>query len=949
MEIESEVVGYWPDGTASLEIAAGLTNWDELGIEEPLPMATECNREGTPVGDCDFSIAFGPLFEATGVKEVFTIRVPAGRLSLILEHGGTPPTEFQLDVPLRIVGFPRNVWECFSDTSTADTVFEKIHGIGCAGWEADTIEKRDPFSSVEVFVQGPEGFTGEFSEVLAYLSQIMNLQFQQVDSSADAEVVAYIGAEYSPARSGEAICFNKEEFGCAERVWVHGEVRDRIVVFNRWPELGHDYGDFDEAHRARFRSSMIYALVRSLTGMGHRADEFSLMHESVHHKTLLDPMDEALLRLHGHELVEPGMSFEDVRRLLVLNDELLSQPQQENELMAWSLVRDALERLREETTARYQVRARSPGCTGEFGWSEYTVGNLTDKHPYMSWVSLDDGDSQVYALQPDADVYEFWLRTGFAWFEIGPEVYSETFSGWQGQLSDPHFLLTAMLHNADWNRASISTHADGQVEIRLKLNSIAAPLSMEGAKLEGMLLVSPSQPLVVEYGVDWHLNDHVCDTYLVEAKEGELGVDIVFPDAVQWLSRFLDPCPQEPLIILSENLTGFSRTDHVWARECGPGTSGEGYARKVGFTLDEWAFVRYELFSHDNIRMALYRRDSSEPELINPEASGYLVGGYGLQEQEGRLRWAHVSLAPGDYFIEAISLNRETVGDFTLKMLAQPTPPPPYRFKAVTTGINLSCGILLEGTPICWGGDKYLDYGSVPPSGEFLSISAGGYICAIRNGGSAECWNGFRTAWDPPAGEKFEAISVGWVHTCAVRFDGTPVCWGTDQGGKASPPAEERFIQVSSGTSHSCGLRVDGAAICWGQDRENTWEVPGGPFVSIRVGEDYDCALRQDGEIVCQGDEGMTICETHAGGWVGCTSPAWSEGVPQSPPDGESFISFSTSEPNCALRADGSSVCWSQYISGPFPEPQDERLITVSATDRHACGLRGRHRCLLGL
>ena len=938
LEIEFEVVGYWADGSASLDITARLTNWDELAVGGPVPMAAHCSKAGKPVGACDVSISFSPVSDPAGVQETFNIRVPAGHVLLILDHGGATSAEFQLDVPRRIVGFPRNVWECFSDTSTADTVFEELNGIGCAGWQTATIEKREKFLPVGVFVDGPEGFTREFRRVLGYLSQILDLQFEQVASSSDAEIVAYIGAENSTTPSGGAICFGEEDFGCAERVWVDGEVKDRIVVFNHWPEMGHDYGDFDDSRRIQFRSSMIYALVHTLTGMGHRADEFSLMHESVHHRTFLDPMDEALLRLHGHELVESGMSFEDVRQLLVLDEELLGQPQQENDLISWSLLRDALEMLREETTVRYQVRASSPGCTKEFGWSEYAVGNLTDRHPYMSWVSLDDGDSQVYALQPDAGVYEFWLRTGLGWFEISPEEYFKTFSGWQGELSDPHFLLTAMLHNADWNAASISTYAEGQVEIGLQVNSIAAPFSMGGAKLEATLLVTPSQSLVVEYVVNWHLKDHTCESYLVEAREGELGVDIVFPTEVQWLSWFLDTCQPEPRSFLSENLTGFHRTAHVWARECGPGTSGEGYARKVSFSLGEWAFVRFEVFSHDDIRMELYRMDSSGPELVNPEASGYLIGGYGLQEQDGRLRWAHVPLAPGEYFVEAISLNRETVGGFTLQMFAQHAPPPPYRFKAVTAGINLSCGILLEGIPICWGGN--LGHGSVPPAGEFISISAGGFICAIHQGGNPECWDGFRNAWSLPEGEKLEAMSVGWVHACGVRFDGTPVCWGVDQGGKASPPIEEKFIQVSSGTSHSCGLRADGAAICWGQDRDAPWEVPGGPFVSVSVGDEYDCALRRDGEIVCQGDEGLTICETRAGGWGACTIPAWYEGVPQSPPDGERFSSLSSSKPNCALRPDGSPVCWSERLRGPFPEPEEEQLITVSATNSHACGLR---------
>lgn len=937
LQFTYEVLGYWSDGTASVGITASLTNWDGLGLDKPLLGSVACRQEGNPVGECRNEIAFAPHPDSAGVEQAFTVRVPAGQSWLALDYGGTEPSVFQLDVPPRITGISRRVWECFSDTSTSDTVFEELRGVGCAGWEKDTIQKRDPSSPVKVYVQGPGGFTEEFKQVLAYLSPVMNLRFEQVDARYDSHVVAYIGASNVPEDAGEAICFTREDFGCAEHVSIDGEAKDRIVVFNRWPELGSDLGDFDQAHRARFRSSMIYAIVHSLSGMNRRADEFSLMNEAVDHRTELNPMDDALLRLHGHELVEPGMTFEDVGQLVIFNDELLDSPTEPSQLLAWSLVKNVLEKLRQETTIRFLVRAHSPGCPGSYGWGEYTGGNLTGLHPYMGWVSLNDGANHLYSLQPDTDASEFWHRKSTGWAEVSRGQYAETASGWQGQLSDPHFLLHVILHNARWSEVSISSKADGNFSIQLRLNSIAGPVPMEGAQLQALLLIGPGAQALREYRVRWQIEDRACGTYQVEATEGVMGVEFVFPDEVQRKSRFLDSCVDT----LSVTLTDYFSTEGEWARECGPGMAGEGYARKVSFTLDQWAFVRYELFSHDDIRMELYRRNGLELEAVSPEASDYLIGGYGLKEWEGRLRWAHVPLGPGDYTLEAISLNRESLGEFTLTMFAQPAPPPPYRFKAVTTGINISCGILVEGAPMCWGGDsRYQGFGAVPPAGEFLTISAGGFVCAIRNSGAAECWDSFWNARTPPAGETFEAVSVGWVHACALRSDSTPVCWGTNQGGKASPPADERFVQVSSGTSHSCGVRSSGAALCWGASQEEPWEVPGGPFVSISVGEEYDCALRRDGEVLCQGENGFTICETHAGGWKSCLTSAWADGVPQSPPDGERFTSFSTSDPNCALRQDGSPVCWSEDLSGPFPEPPGERFTTVSATSNHACGLR---------
>ena len=51
------------------------------------------------------------------------------------------------------------------------------------------------------------------------------------------------------------------------------------------------------------------------------------MNEAVHHRAELSPTDEALLRLHGHDLVEPGMTWAEIERLVVFSDDLLD-PQQ---------------------------------------------------------------------------------------------------------------------------------------------------------------------------------------------------------------------------------------------------------------------------------------------------------------------------------------------------------------------------------------------------------------------------------------------------------------------------------------------------------------------------------------------------------------------------------------------------------------------------------------------
>ena len=80
----------------------------------------------------------------------------------------------------------------------------------------------------------------------------------------------------------------------------------------------------------------------------------------------------------------------------------------------------------------------------------------------------------------------------------------------------------------------------------------------------------------------------------------------------------------------------------------------------------------------------------------------------------------------------------------------------------------------------------------------------------------------------PPQGEQFVAISSASNHTCALRRDGSAVCWGAQQGdmgdyghqvgfGQAEPPAGETFVAISSGDLHTCALRSDGSPVCWGK------------------------------------------------------------------------------------------------------------------------------------
>ena len=206
----------------------------------------------------------------------------------------------------------------------------------------------------------------------------------------------------------------------------------------------------------------------------------------------------------------------------------------------------------------------------------------------------------------------------------------------------------------------------------------------------------------------------------------------------------------------------------------------------------------------------------------------------------------------------------------------------------------------------------------------------------------------------PSEGERFVAISSGSYHTCALRENGAPICWGAGPAphprfaiaiafGQASPPVGERFKSISSGTYHTCGLREDGTVACWGIQRTERLQASanlkyqhlllprwygqtsppeGEVFASISSGGTHTCGLREVGTVTCWGNDG--------------------DGQSSPPPD-ERFVAISSgSYHTCGLRDDSTAVCWGPepYWTGfhGWSEPPDTPLAWIDAGAGFTCG-----------
>ena len=215
LSLEVETSGrdeYWSDGTANVDVAFSLRNEGYAEFDNPQPISFVCLREEQSVEGCGGEVTvsladgFGP--ETT---ESLMIRMPMGITLLEAEYGAGAVAQFEVEVPERILGVARDVWECFSDRPG-----EGAKNEGCGGWFPETIVKWDQSKPIKVWATGDEEYVAVLEETLEELSPLLNLEFQRVDTEDEADLKAYVGVSVEEAKAADFYC--EHTLGCA-RSW----------------------------------------------------------------------------------------------------------------------------------------------------------------------------------------------------------------------------------------------------------------------------------------------------------------------------------------------------------------------------------------------------------------------------------------------------------------------------------------------------------------------------------------------------------------------------------------------------------------------------------------------------------------------------------------------------------------------------------------------------------
>ena len=236
---------------------------------------------------------------------------------------------------------------------------------------------------------------------------------------------------------------------------------------------------------------------------------------------------------------------------------------------------------------------------------------------------------------------------------------------------------------------------------------------------------------------------------------------------------------------------------------------------------------------------------------------------------------------------------------------------------SVSLGEFHTCALKTDGTLWCWGRNYYGQLGlgnnddktyptQVTGLTNISSINLGRrYSCVVKKDGTLWCWGqnedyqlgiGNNTNQNLPKQVKasenenefltdVSSVSLGEVHTCVNKTDGTLWCWGFNAHGqlgigsttaqpfptqvKVSENDDKYFTDVSSislGYFHTCAKKTDYTLWCWGFNGSGQLGIGSNinklfpeQVVSltnvsrINTGAEHTCAIELDGTLWCWG------------------------------------------------------------------------------------------------
>lgn len=218
------------------------------------------------------------------------------------------------------------------------------------------------------------------------------------------------------------------------------------------------------------------------------------------------------------------------------------------------------------------------------------------------------------------------------------------------------------------------------------------------------------------------------------------------------------------------------------------------------------------------------------------------------------------------------------------------------RITNIVSGTDSFCVLTTDNSAYCWTGTEDI-IRKISGLGAVASITPGNmpfeHNCAVQTDGSAFCWgknnwgqlgDGTFTKRETPAlvsglgSGTTAAITLTSSSTCALKKDGSVVCWGDNNASQLGDGTLEgrltpvQVVGLGSGTTVAifsygggrCAIKTNGVVVCWGPtplngyDNHTTIPTPATQFApgtvkSLGFGFKLTCALKTDDSVVCSG------------------------------------------------------------------------------------------------
>jgi hypothetical protein len=146
--------------------------------------------------------------------------------------------------------------------------------------------------------------------------------------------------------------------------------------------------------------------------------------------------------------------------------------------------------------------------------------------------------------------------------------------------------------------------------------------------------------------------------------------------------------------------------------------------------------------------------------------------------------------------------------------------------------------------------------------------------------------------------------------------------WGFNLFGQTTPPVTlTNAIAVAGGYLHSAALRTDGTVVCWGDNTYGQMNVPAGlsNVLAIAAGDFHTYALQSNGVIVGWGDNSYGQLTVPAGATNGlAVNAGFFHGLALVPPF---RLSLRSTVSGMVIEWTGGGMLqWAPAVSGPFTD-----------------------------